>query len=110
MANMNQRKNKSRLGTVVRGVAGAVAVAGVAVAVTRALKNRKTRDKVKKTATYVRRKAMKYVKALEKKQEARKIIAKAKQISKKVSRRKVGMPTLKVSAKKIAKKVKKVTK
>lgn len=103
MANTLRKNNKSALGSIVKGMAGAAAVAGVAVAVTRALKNKKTRDNVKKTMSYMKGKAMDYVKTLETDKKVKKTLAK-------VSRRKVGMPTLKASAKKNAKKVKKVTK
>lgn len=65
MGNMIKKNNKSRLGSVVAGVAGAVAVAGVTVAATIALKDKKTREKVKKAFTNIKNQAMDYVETLE---------------------------------------------
>lgn len=84
MVNTVQKNKKSGFGGVVAGVAGAVAVAGVAVAAAIALKDKKTREKVKRTLVAVKDQAMNYVETLENKPEAKKIISDVKKVSKKV--------------------------
>lgn len=96
MANTVQKNNKGRLGSIVAGVASAVAVAGVAVAATIALKDKKTREKVKKSLEGIKDRAINYVESLEKKPETKKIISNTKKSSKKII--------------KVTKKAKKVTK
>ncbi|MDP2692845.1 MAG: hypothetical protein Q8O88_04370 [bacterium] len=55
-----QEDNKNAIGSVVAGVAGAVAIAGVAVAATMALKNEKTRKKVKGVLIDMKNQAIDY--------------------------------------------------
>lgn len=66
MKTSNQKKhnNKNIVGSVAAGVAGAVAIAGVAVAATMVLTDEKTRKKVNKAITDVKDQAMEYVDAL----------------------------------------------
>ena len=59
-----KQDNKNRIGSVVAGVAGAVVIAGVAVATTVALKDEKTRKKVKKVLINVKDQTVDYVDAL----------------------------------------------
>lgn len=58
-----QNKNKNTIGSVVAGVVGAVAIAGVTAA-TMALRDEKTRKKVKKVLVNVKDQAIDYVEAL----------------------------------------------
>lgn len=67
MTNKHRKKhgnNKNAIGSVVSGVAGAVAIAGVAVAATMALSDKKTRKKVKKVLIDVKDQATDYVETL----------------------------------------------
>lgn len=67
MVDHNQKKqddNKNTVGSIVAGVAGGVAIAGVAVAATIALKDEKTRKKVGKVLTDVKDHAIDYVETL----------------------------------------------
>lgn len=66
MTNKYQKKqdHNKNIGSVVAGVAGAVAVAGVAVAATMALRDEKTREKAKKVLTNVKDQAIDYVDTL----------------------------------------------
>lgn len=59
--NTKKQKEKNRAGSIVAGVAGAVVVAGVAVAATMALKDEKNRKKVKKAMVGVKDQALDYV-------------------------------------------------
>ena len=59
-----KQDNKNRIGSVVAGVAGAAVIAGVAVAATVALKDEKTRKKVKKVLINVKDQTVDYVDAL----------------------------------------------
>jgi hypothetical protein len=64
MATTNQKKienNKKVLGSVVAGVAGAAVIAGAAVAATMALKDEKTREKVKNALIKAKDQAISYV-------------------------------------------------
>lgn len=66
MLNTNQKKqgdNKNTIDPVVAGIAKAVAIAGVAVAI--ALKDKKTREKIKKSFISIKDQAIDYVKTLE---------------------------------------------
>ena len=61
---MPQKKQNNKhlsTGSVIAGIAGAVAVTGVAVAATIALKDKKTRDKVKNALSGVKDQAMDYM-------------------------------------------------
>lgn len=66
MTTTHQKKqnDKNTISTVVAGVAGAVAIAGVAVAATMALKDEETRQKVKKVLINVKDQAIDYAEAL----------------------------------------------
>ncbi len=67
MTNTNQKKqddNKNTVSPIITSVAGAVAIAGVAVAATMALRDEKTRKKVKKVLTNVKDQAIDYVESL----------------------------------------------
>src|ERR1035437_9146251 len=59
-----QGNNKNTIGSVVTGMAGAVAIAGVAVAATMALKDKKTKKKEKKVLIDVKDQATDYVETL----------------------------------------------
>lgn len=64
MATINkkmQNDNKNVIGAVVAGVTGAAAIAGVAVAATIALKDEKTRGKVKKMLINAKDQVIDYV-------------------------------------------------
>lgn len=87
MTNKNQKKqdHNKNIGSVVAGVAGAVAVAGVAVAATMALRDEKTREKAKKVLINVKDQAIDYVGTLktesndgEKTQRSKRLQAKSK--------------------------------
>lgn len=56
--------NKNATSTIVTEVAGAVAIAGAAVAATMALKDKKTRERVKQVMTDVRDQAIDYIETL----------------------------------------------
>lgn len=62
MKTMNHKKPS--VGTVIAGVAGAVAVAGVAVAAAVALKDEKTRTKLKNAAIDIKDQAADYIEVL----------------------------------------------
>lgn len=66
MTAINQKKNENNkaIKSVAAGVAGALAVAGVAVAATMAMKDEKTREKVKKVLIDVKDKAIEYIDTL----------------------------------------------
>ncbi|PIP74342.1 MAG: hypothetical protein COX78_03295 [Candidatus Levybacteria bacterium CG_4_10_14_0_2_um_filter_35_8] len=74
-------KNKNKVGSVVAGVAGAVAIAGVAVAATMALKDKKSREKVKKVLVNVKDQAMDYVETLKKEPNVKETTSKVKKIA-----------------------------
>lgn len=59
-----KQNNKNTIGSVVTGVAGAAAIAGVTVAATMALKDKKSREKVKKMLINVKDQAIDYVETL----------------------------------------------
>lgn len=64
MTDKNQEKqadDKNAINSVAAGIVGAVAIAGVAVAATIALKDQKTRDKVKKVLINAKDRAIDYV-------------------------------------------------
>lgn len=64
MITVNQKKqndNKNKIGTIAAGVAGAVVIAGVAVAATMALEDEKTRKKIKNTLVDVKDRVIDYV-------------------------------------------------
>jgi hypothetical protein len=64
MTTINQKKsvnNKNVMGSVMVGVAGAAVIAGAAVAATMALKDEKTREKVKKVLIKAKDQAIEYV-------------------------------------------------
>ena len=84
MTNKNQKKqnnNKNTVGSVVAGVAGAVAIAGVAVAATMALKDKKSREKVKKVLVNVKDQAKDYVETLKKEPNAKETTSTVKKIA-----------------------------
>lgn len=56
--------NKNAIGSVVSGVAGAAVIAGVAVAATMALQDKKTREKVKKVLMNARDQTVDYIETL----------------------------------------------
>jgi len=76
-----QNDNKTRIGSVVAGVAGAIAVAGVAVAATMALKDEKTRKKVKNALISAKDKAIDYVDTFKTESNAKKGTNKIKEIA-----------------------------
>lgn len=59
-----KQNNKNTIGSVVAGVAGAAAIAGVTVAATMALKDKKSREKVKKMLISVKDQTIDYVETL----------------------------------------------
>jgi len=66
MKSIFQKKEDKQIpGAVVAGVAGAVVVAGAAVAATMALKDKKSRKKVKKVLVGVKDNAMEYMKTIQ---------------------------------------------
>lgn len=77
-----QNNKKNTVGSVVAGVAGAVAIAGVAVAATIALKDKKSREKVKKVLVNVKDQAMDYVETLKKEPNVKETTNKVKKIAK----------------------------
>ncbi|MDP3987754.1 MAG: hypothetical protein Q8P80_01275 [Candidatus Levybacteria bacterium] len=76
-----QNNNKNTVGSVVVGVAGAVAIAGVAVAATMALKDKKSREKVKKVLINVKDQAIDYVETLKKEPNAKETTNTVKKIA-----------------------------
>lgn len=72
MAIDKKKDDKKTIGSVVAGVAGAVAIAGVAVAATMALKDGKTREKIKKALSNVKDQAIDYVETLKKESNVKK--------------------------------------
>lgn len=83
MATIHQKEpdNKNTIGAVVAGVAGAVAVAGVAVATTMALKDEKTRKKVKNVLIKAKDQAIDYVDTFRTESNAKKGTNKIKEIA-----------------------------
>lgn len=67
-----QVNNKNIIRSVVAGLAGAVAITGVAIAATVALKDERTRKKVKKTLINIKDQATEHVKTLKIKSNRRK--------------------------------------
>lgn len=89
MATVDQKKvdNKDVTGSIVTGVAKVAAIAGVAVAATMALENKKTRKKVKDALTNAKDRAMNYIETLAEDSSAQKetnIVKKASTKAKKV--------------------------
>lgn len=85
MTNIQRKKqndNKNTMGSVVAGVAGAVAIASVAVAATMALKDEKTRKKTKKVFIDVKDQAINYIDALKKEPSGNKKTYAIKKIAK----------------------------
>lgn len=59
-----QTNNQSALNTIVAGIAGVAAIAGVAVAATIALKDKKSREKVKKALKNIKDQVQNYTDSL----------------------------------------------
>jgi flagellar basal body-associated protein FliL len=76
-----QKHKKNSMGVLAAGVAGAVAIAGVAVAATLALKDENTREKVKKTLNDVTDQAREYVDKIKTEQNPEEVVEKVKKIT-----------------------------
>lgn len=82
-----QDENKNTINSVIAGVAGAAAIAGAAVGAAMALKDEKTREKVRKVLISVKDQAINYVETLKIEpdiQEAVRTIKKTAEETKKV--------------------------
>lgn len=73
--------NKKKVGAVAVGVAGAVAIAGAAVATTMALRDEKIRKNVKNMLTNVKDHAIDYVDTFRTKSNAEKVTDKIRKIA-----------------------------
>lgn len=92
---MKNDNNKNVIGAVVAGVTGIAAIAGVAVAATMAMKDEKTRKKVRSALVKAKDEAIEFVDRFKTKPEAKrkakpikKIALDIKNTVKKISRRK----------------------
>ena len=82
ITHQRQHKNKKNaIGVLAAGVAGAVAIAGVAVAATIALKDEKTRKKVKEVLIDVKDQALDYAEKLQKDPQVVEGVQKIKKIT-----------------------------
>ncbi len=82
----NKQNNNRSTGSIVAGVAGAVAVIGVAVATAVALKDKKTTEKVKKAFNSIKNQAIDYIYALEKKSTVKEEFPKAQKNKKSIKK------------------------
>ena len=82
----NKQNNNRSTGSIVAGVAGAVAVIGVAVATAVALKDKKTTEKVKKAFNSIKNQAIDYIYALEKKSTVKEEFPKAQKDKKSIKK------------------------
>ena len=82
ITHQKQHKNKKNsMGVLAAGVAGAVALAGVAVAATIALKDDKTRKKVKEAISDIKDQALNYAEKLQKDPQVAEGVEKIKKIT-----------------------------
>lgn len=82
-----QNNGSGSFGSIVAGVAGAVAVAGVTVAATIALRNKKNREKAKKILLKVKDQTLDYVDSLKKESIGDEMPQQATKIIKKVEKK-----------------------
>lgn len=85
--NKKEKDKKGGVNPIMAGVTGAVVGAGVAVAASQALKDKKNRDRVKKTLTDVKDQTMEYVQNFRTDSEVKEKTKELKKVAKKVGKK-----------------------